>query len=150
MGGSVLYSEAGGKSVNLPKPDLKIVPKVFRAIHKGIKTKKVLSCHDISEGGLIISVFEMCAGGNLGAEIKIPNNFQSENFLFNETAGCFIVEVASVSEARNLFNDVPYLILGRTTKLEKISILQNGKLLFEDEVSSLKRTWKTPMEKIFS
>ena len=126
---------------NPPHVDLKLLPKVLDTLYKTIQTGKVLSCHDVSEGGLITSIFEMCLGGVMGAIINT-----SKDFLFNETAGCFITEVENEKIAQKLFQGIPYQILGKTQKQNNIKVEK----LFEVSVSQLSKAWKKPMEEIFS
>ena len=123
------------------KVDLKTLPKVLEKIHKAIISGKVLACHDVSEGGLITSIFEMAVGGNCGVEIKA-----SGDELLKETAGCFIVEIENESLAKKLFNTVPYKILGKTIEEEKLVV--DG--LFRADMKTLQNAWQKPMKEIFS
>ena len=56
----------------------------------------VLSCHDLSEGGLAAAIYEMCLSG-IGAELK--EDFHTRlgaskiASLFGETTGCLLVEI---------------------------------------------------------
>ncbi|MDO8573557.1 MAG: AIR synthase-related protein [Candidatus Daviesbacteria bacterium] len=131
-----------GKTDNglVPKADLKLLPKVFSAINNAIKTGKALAVHDVSEGGVITAIFEMCVGGGCGAKIHLEGEQ-----LFNETAGCFIIEMADEKIAENLFKNIPYQILGRTQEKQTINV----KGLFSADVSDLKKSWQEPMRKVF-
>ncbi len=139
---------SGSHLGGVPKVDLKLLPKVLDKIHNSIKSGKVLSCHDVSEGGLITTIFEMCVGGNCGAKLHLEGvkaHLRGE-FLFAETAGCFIVEVEDEKIAKQLFKSVPYKILGKTTKAEKLSV--DG--LFTADMKTLQNAWQKPMKEIFS
>lgn len=125
----------------VPKVDLKLLPKVLEKMHKAIKSGKVLASHDVSEGGVITSIFEMCVGGNCGVAIKVGDPEQ----LLNETAGCFIVEVKNETVAKKLFSGVPYQILGKTQKEEKINVDK----FFSVNVDRLQKEWQKPMKEIF-
>lgn len=132
------------------KVDLKTLPKVLEKVHKAIVSGKVLACHDISEGGLITTVFEMCVGGNVGAHLEggRMDSFEVErigDFLFTETAGCFIVEVENEKVAKKLFNKVPFKILGKTTKEKKITVDK----LFSVDLAKLQKAWSKPMKESF-
>lgn len=162
MGGSIYFdvtsngtTPAGGQmeqSNNVPSINLKLLPKVLTSIHKAIKSGKILSCHDISEGGLITALFEMCVGGGVGGYIDISciKGVRPDLALFNETAGTFLIEVENEKIARELFKDVPFFVLGNTQKEPKIKAVQNKKQLFSVGVKPLKEAWKKPMQKIFS
>ncbi|MBI2020833.1 phosphoribosylformylglycinamidine synthase [Candidatus Daviesbacteria bacterium] len=124
----------------VPRVDLQLLPKVLDKIHQAIISGKVLACHDVSEGGLITSIFEMCVGGNCGATLKVDGNQ-----ILNETAGCFIIEMENEVIAKTLFKGIPFQILGKTTEEEKIKV--DG--LVTVDVKELKETWQKPMKEIF-
>ena len=142
----------------IPHANLKLLPKVLNAIYNAIQKNHILSCHDISEGGLITAIFEMCVGGNMGATISTSEVDKDTSevyshpdyFLFNETAGCFIIELENKETAKRLFKDIPYVLLGKTKKEKVITVLNNKKTLFSANLGDLKRSWKNPMRKIFS
>ena len=138
LGGETKLSSVHLRGVT--RVDLKLLPKVLESLHKAIAGGKVLSCHDVSEGGLITAIFEMCVGGNCGAEIKVlPKD------VFAETAGCFIVELEDEISAEKLFKGIPYKILGKTIKEEKLT----AKGLFTADMKSLQEVWQKPMKEIF-
>ncbi len=141
----VLVGELDGSEV--PKVDMKILPKTFDAIYKGIQENKIFSCHDVSEGGVITAVFEMCVGGNCGASLDTSKvGFDSFEVAFNETAGCFVVEMENETAAKQLFKNVPFIILGKTQKEQEIEVAG----LFRTNVSKLKKVWQELMRRLFS
>jgi len=148
LGGSVYFNITKSKNANIPEPDLKSVAKVFSSITNGIKSGKIISCHDISEGGMAATLAEMCFGGNYGAEISIKD-FKSadENILFCETPGMFLVEVENAKIAKKLFAKVPYTILGKTVKSD--TIIVKGSKIIKVSVNKLKESWQKPMKEIF-
>jgi phosphoribosylformylglycinamidine synthase len=113
-------------------------------MYKGIHSGKILAAHDVSEGGLITTLFEMCLGGACGAVITIRDK-NPETILFNETAGTFLVEVTNEKTASQLFKTIPYTILGNTQKEKTITV----KNLFNIKVADLTKAWKEPMRKYF-
>jgi len=152
MGGSVYFDVSGIVGNNIPKVNLKKLPQTLNAIYSAIQKNKILSCHDVSEGGLITTIFEMCVGGNMGAQLVIPNLFRDlrlDNCLFNETAGCFIIELENEKIAQKLFKNIPFVILGKTQKQNTLDVYQNRKQIFSANLDVLKNSWKKPMQKIF-
>ncbi len=142
LGGSTFYNVNGVLGNDLPKVDLKTLPKTFDAVYKGINVGKILSCHDVSEGGVIGGLFEMCVGGDCG--IKISQ--QTDKFLFNETAGMFLVEVENEKIAKSLFKNISYKIIGKT-QTEKVILVEKT---FNADLEQLKEVWKEPMRRLFS
>ena len=85
LGGSVYYQTLGFVGRNVPNPDLakerKNIQKIIDLISEGV----ILSCHDISDGGLISAIIEMAIKGGLGAEFMIAGEMRPDKFLFSET-----------------------------------------------------------------
>jgi len=93
FGGShfTMVTGAGGDST-VPAPDA-AAPTRYRALHRILRTGRVPSCHDLSEGGLAVAIAEMCIGGRLGATIDTLPHDDLVTSLFSESTGRFICEV---------------------------------------------------------
>jgi phosphoribosylformylglycinamidine synthase subunit PurSL len=151
MGGSTYFDVNGIVGNNIPKIDTEVTREVFESMYQAIQTGEVSACHDISEGGVLTSVFEMCVGGDCGVELSLETTMERPDmFLFNETAGCFVVEVKDEETARKLFGSVPMQVLGKTVEGKEIRAKQGKKQLFTAELEELKAAWKKPMEEIFA
>ncbi|KFI34309.1 hypothetical protein HY00_03910, partial [Peptococcaceae bacterium SCADC1_2_3] len=106
-------------------------------------------CHGIREGGPAAALAEMCFGGSLGAVINIPAEEKAENFLFNETAGCFLVEMDPKIYPPGLFAGVPPKAIGYTGRQKEIAAYRQEKLLFALPLAQLKEAWQRPMKEVF-
>ncbi|MDO8269491.1 MAG: phosphoribosylformylglycinamidine synthase subunit PurL [Candidatus Levybacteria bacterium] len=149
MAGSTYFDTLGIVGNEVPDVDLEILPRVFDAIHSGIVSGEVKAAHDISEGGVIGAISEMCFGGGMGVELDIDIEEREDFFLFNETAGTFIVEVESSKKAAELFGSVPFKVLGRTTNGTEIKVTNKAKELFTADINELKEAWQAPMKALF-
>jgi phosphoribosylformylglycinamidine synthase II len=151
MAGSTYYDVADGSSNDIPLVDKETLPEVLGSVHQAIVGGKVLACHDVSEGGVISAVAEMCFGGNVGATLQPVSTSASgiDNFLFNETAGCFVVEVESDETAQELFGNIPYQTLGQTTTDKTIAVHGQDEVIFSVATDELKDAWQAPMKGIF-
>lgn len=149
MAGSVYYDLLGSIGSNLPRLNPTKLMRVFEAVFQAVNTGKVLACHDISEGGLAATLAEMCFGGNLGARLLIPEQERAENFLFNETAGCFLVEVPADSQPGDIFRDIPCQVIGRTDIDKHVFAQQAEKTLFRIDLEELRAAWQQPMKEVF-
>ena len=151
MAGSVYYDLLEAVGANLPQIDPAQLKEVFLALHSAIEKGLVLACHDISEGGLGAALAEMCFGGGTGAEIIIPSGVRPENFLFNETAGCFLVEIPAAADIAAVFPGVPAAAIGRTAphRSVKAFIQEQEEELFAVTLDELKQAWKRPMQEVF-
>jgi phosphoribosylformylglycinamidine synthase len=123
--------------------------RVLKSLYRAVSAGKLRACHDISEGGLAAAMAEMCFGGDTGAVIEIPENEKAVNFLFNETAGCFLAEVPAGLAPGDIFRDIPCRIIGVTSKDKSIALKQSGDYLFNLELDDLKAAWQQPMKEVF-
>ncbi|XP_072940350.1 phosphoribosylformylglycinamidine synthase [Epargyreus clarus] len=106
VGGSSLaqcYKQLGDTPPDLDDPA--VLKALFKTTQKLLKEKKLLSGHDISEGGFITTVIEMGIGGIRGFDINlnVDNNVSAINALFNEELG-IVVEVAQ-SDLQYVLNE---------------------------------------------
>jgi len=150
MGGSTYYDINGLVGNEVPKVDLKTLPQVLKSMHQAIKSGKVLACHDVSEGGVILAVAEMAFGGDCGVQLNLDaKTHRPDMFLFNETAGIFIVEVPDEETAKKLFGDLPHMVLGKTIQEKTINVKVGEDDLFAVSTDELKQAWQEPLRRIF-
>jgi phosphoribosylformylglycinamidine synthase len=148
MGGSVYYELLGHLGKTLPRVKLQKLPGVLRAVHRAITGKAVLACHDVSEGGLMTAVAEMGFGGGLGAVLRVPENVRPDFFLFNETPGCFVVELSPGADPGELFGDAAFTVIGQTTPETVVSVYQ-GDELFTVALDRLYAAYTQPLKEVF-
>ena len=91
LGGSIYYQLWGELGANVPKPDLVEVRSQIFAITDCAEEGLILSCHDISDGGIATSIAEMTFRKNIGCLVNIPGDLHSHKILFSETGG-FVIE----------------------------------------------------------
>ena len=93
MGASLYYRALGLECKNVPTTDFdSFIPRMEQLI-QAIENNEVRACHDISNGGLALSIIEMCMGGN-GAKINLDDDLRADIELFSEANGRWIVQVA--------------------------------------------------------
>jgi phosphoribosylformylglycinamidine synthase len=149
MAGSVYCQLKSSMGNNLPRIKPGELMKVFESIYNAISSDRLFACHDISEGGLAAALAEMCFGGGMGANIQIPGSENAVNFLFNETSGCFLAELSAELKPKEIFGDVPHMVIGFTTWENRISVEHSGKALFNLDLDDLKTAWQQPMREVF-
>ena len=94
LGGSVYYSLYDELGANVPEPDFEDVKNQIYALTDCIDDCLILSCHDISDGGVSSSLAEMTFGNGIGCDVEIKTNLSPDKILFSETGG-FILEVSA-------------------------------------------------------
>ena len=111
-----------------------------------IKKRLVNSVHDISSGGILVALSEMCILGKIGAKIKIPqNNLEKHQYLFGEDQSRYVVEVNKKNKnevEKNLKNNnIYYDLIGKTQK--DALIIDKELKISVDELSQLNKSWFT-------
>ena len=109
-----------------------------------ISKKLVNSVHDISSGGILVTLSEMCISGKIGANIKVPrNNISLHEYLFGEDQSRYLieineennVEVSKILEKNNIY----YEIIGKT---QKDSLYLNNEFNIKlNDLSELNSFW---------
>ena len=91
LGGSIYYQLFKELGANVPKPNLIESKNEIFAITDCAEKSLMLSCHDISDGGIAISIAEMTFGNNIGCNVTIPSELEEYQAFFSETGG-FVIE----------------------------------------------------------
>jgi phosphoribosylformylglycinamidine synthase subunit PurL len=61
-------------------------------VREQIDLRHVLACHDLSDGGLLVALAEMCLAGGTGAEIALPEtDVPSHAFLYGEDQARYLI-----------------------------------------------------------
>lgn len=142
MAGSEYFRKMGCTSSRVPVVDLPTLKSSVDFMLGIIAGKKVLACHDISDGGLAIALCEMAIGGMIGAEVdlsSIEGISRSDSKLFSESPTRWLVEVPagdSLSPAKGIE-------VKRIGKVGGKSVLisDDEKILFEAPVSEIECKW---------
>jgi phosphoribosylformylglycinamidine synthase subunit PurL len=88
-----------------------------------ISKNLVQSVHDISSGGILLSLVEMCIRGKIGADISMPKvNLNKHEYFFGEDQSRYIIEVkiTHVKEVEKVLKEqsIFYEQIGKTQKDE--------------------------------
>ncbi len=94
LGGSAYYNLYDELGANVPKPDLEKVKNQIYALTDCIDSELILSCHDISDGGISCAIAEMTFANSIGCKVEIGGELPAETKLFSETGG-FLIEVSN-------------------------------------------------------
>ncbi len=129
-----------------PSPNINL----FNEKNNGLLVKKLISkklistVHDVSSGGILLALSEMCIGGKIGAKIKLPKStINSHEYLFGEDQSRYIIEISEKNK-KNVMkmleeNSVYYDSIGKTHG----NTLDLGKELNIkiDELEKLNSSW---------
>lgn len=133
-------------SINLPG-----LASVHRAVADAIAKGLILSCHDISDGGLLVAAAEMCIGSGLG--LKLDSKSSEE--LFAEGNARYLVEVHAqgVDGLEGLLKRQGVVLakLGRVIpegrlELSKLAENRSEKVDCWVEIEELTRAWRGTLD----
>jgi phosphoribosylformylglycinamidine synthase len=93
LGRSTYLKEIVGSEEGAPPPvDLKIEKRNGDFVRRLIDERRVVACHDLSDGGLAVALAEMCLAGGRGARVDLPNTtVPAHAYLFGEDQGRYLV-----------------------------------------------------------
>ncbi|MGA0558149.1 phosphoribosylformylglycinamidine synthase subunit PurL [Larkinella sp. VNQ87] len=94
-----LYSYRGVKASPTPAFDMEEEVAVQQAIKELITNTLIVSAHDISDGGLFVTLTESAMAGPLGFSIETDSRFRKDAFLFGESQSRVVVSVAPEKQA---------------------------------------------------
>ncbi len=94
-----LYSYHKVKASPTPAFDLDYEFDFQQVISELISQKMIRSAHDISDGGLFITLSESALAGSLGFQIATQGNLRKDAFLFGESQSRAVVSIAPEKQA---------------------------------------------------
>ncbi len=105
-----------------PHFDLDVEYMVQQAVKDLIRFSLVRSAHDVSEGGLFITLVECGIPRGFGFDITTDAEIRKDAFLFGEAQGRIVVSVAPSRETEfidyMIKTEVPFSVLGHVTRGE--------------------------------
>jgi phosphoribosylformylglycinamidine synthase II len=146
MAGSLLFRDLGGKGGLVPGASAEALKTSMGALQECFERTLVRSCHDLSDGGLAVSLAEMCIGGDVGvnADIVAMGKLPSAVKLFSESHSRWLVEVDRKREDEWLQRmKSPCVKIGVVGG--KMLVIEDKDVLVDVEVGQLRRAWSEPL-----
>ncbi|PKR53214.1 phosphoribosylformylglycinamidine synthase subunit PurL [Thalassospira marina] len=92
LGQSVYLKNIENREAGSPPPvDLDAEKRVGNLVRGLIESNLVRTCHDVSDGGLLVAIAEMCLAGNIGADVYLPEKGSEIAWLFGEDQARYVV-----------------------------------------------------------
>jgi len=139
-------SIAGIAAGQPPAIDLAAEKRLIDALVKLAGERAIVSAHDVSDGGLAVTVAESCFGSDrLSAEIDLgASQAPAESVLFGERGACAVLSIEPASLARVQQIAAEYGVsvsqIGRVTSGE-FRIQFNGAVVIQGTADSFRRPW---------
>lgn len=128
-----------------PYIDLEEEFQLQNTISNAIAQKLIVSAHDISEGGLFITLCESGFRSSLGFDIQKNVSLRNDAWLFGESQSRVIVSVKSGKE-----NEMETFLKGRSSSFEKLGKVTKGYLKIDGmdwgHIDNWKQLYDTAIE----
>jgi len=100
MGASAYYRMTKSHSSKVPDVNIAALRAGMDVVIGGIERGAVVSCHDVSDGGVAVSLAEMCIGGDIGADVDLSRTgkLRADARLFSESNSRWVVELRKGKE----------------------------------------------------
>ena len=168
LGGSAYYqileerTKASRDSMlggSVPQPDFTKETTMMNLVLDAIATGTVRSCHDISDGGLLLAAFEMTLpqrklGGDIGIELDLEalgSALPTDTILFSQSGG-FLIEANPelagriTSEARQ--EGIEAHIVGKTLEGPHLRVVRDQKPILDLDIHALHRIWESGLKSV--
>jgi phosphoribosylformylglycinamidine synthase len=145
LAGSIFSEVTESKYIKTPDiDDVKLFKSLFNQIQKLIKDNKILAMHDISDGGLLTALAEMCFTKKVGMNIQLDDTHNINKTLFSEEIG-FVIQVK-----RDDLDIVKSSLTAININVEEVaniaedsfSILSKEKEIFTESITVLEKYWR--------
>jgi phosphoribosylformylglycinamidine synthase len=142
LGGSALaqvLSQLGDETPDIDEPAR--LRSLFLAVQEMVAARAIVACHDVSDGGLIVTLLEMAFAGDIGWDVRLTGADLYAT-LFAEEAGV-VVELADNEKAAEILSrhGVRTTDLGRV-KDRVVRMEYNGEVLLDESIGGLHATWE--------
>src|SRR5207237_1428210 len=95
LGGSEYLKTVHGRVAGVPPPlDFARERAVQKAVRDCVRAGLLKSAHDCSDGGLAVTLAEMCFGRDLGCRVALKSQLRPDALLFGEDASRIVVSFA--------------------------------------------------------
>ncbi len=148
LGGSVYYETNGELGANIPNIGFKKEKGMLYGVIDCISDRLLLSCHDVSDGGLFTALSEMVLGGEadgiIGADINLDSALRTDKLLFSESSG-FVFEAndKNINKIKSIFEkyNLNIINIGKTTNNKSLIIKNKNKKIINLSIEELKKAW---------
>jgi phosphoribosylformylglycinamidine synthase len=148
LGGSSLgqvVSRLGNTTPTVSDADYFI--KAFNTLQEAIERGLLLSGHDISSGGIVTTLLEMCFSnkeGGIRADLSGMSEKDNIKLLFSENPGV-VIQAGNSAELENLLekNGIGFIKIGTSSAQRTLSV-KNGGDQFTFDIDALREKWFRP------
>ncbi|MCX8164470.1 MAG: phosphoribosylformylglycinamidine synthase subunit PurL, partial [Aquificaceae bacterium] len=151
VGGSEYLKVLHGKVLgDVPLVDLEKEKRLHDLIVRLVEEDIVKSSHDVSLGGLLITLLECLFDTDLGLDVQLFMEGRLDFFLFSENPTLLVVSVDKdkTEVLRDMVESygLDWLFLGRVKEDGLFTITNNGEKVLEERVKELNQLWERALK----
>jgi phosphoribosylformylglycinamidine synthase len=128
--------------------DLKVLAGTHRKVAEAIAKGLIVSCHDVSDGGVAVAAAEMCIASGLG--LIVGENVFVGDEAFEERPGRYLMELADVAhgeELRKILGGVADVTdLGLVQHLKKLTVTTEKERVVEIGIEEMTQAWRGTLD----
>jgi phosphoribosylformylglycinamidine synthase len=143
LGASLYARHRAGEPVAAPPPvDLQAERRAGEFMQAQIAAGQIIAAHDISDGGLAVSVAEICMAANLGATLSCPAGGNPHGWAFGEDQGRYLITVDNpdqLTTAAKVAN-VDVCIIGIITASDELKFADGDAISVSTMINNVEAT----------
>lgn len=119
LGASLYLRDVAGREEGAPpEVDLELEKRHGRMVQSLIRDGMLVACHDLSDGGLLVGLAEMCFPRGIGAQVRFNTRLPLHAYAFGEDQGRYLLAVEAEQKDGLLVRlnqaGIPFTDLGQT------------------------------------
>ncbi|HAV39725.1 MAG TPA: phosphoribosylformylglycinamidine synthase II, partial [Aquificaceae bacterium] len=143
----VVHGKVGG---DVPAVDMEKEKRLHDLLLRLIEEDVIRSAHDVSVGGLAITLLECLFGSGLGMDLNLYIEDRLDFFLFSENPSLVVLSVEK-EKAERLKDEVEasgldWMLLGRVREDGLFTLTNNEESIFENSVKEFEEIWQKALE----
>jgi len=151
LGGTRFQRISGRRLGAFPTVDVEKARASYHRLAGSIWRRLVRSCHDLSDGGLWVSLAESCLGGDCGARISLDGlavsagcSREPARLLFCETPSRLLVSVAPEADPgfRRAMRGTAVSRIGEVATDAIVRVLANGREIAAVDLREARAAWR--------
>lgn len=148
-GGSLYGELVGWAGGEVPRVDIAAHRVLYERLHAAIRQGLIRSCHDLSEGGLLVAAAEMALGGGWGLRLDLAALLREQQLdltsaCFAESPGRLLISVRAEDRVsvEQHFAGLPIVAIGQTVVDPHLQVFEPVKdHLFTLPLADLREAW---------
>ena len=148
LGGSEFYSLFNELGANIPVVRKEMAKRIYQKIIKANKQQVIASCHDISDGGMAVTLVESAFGNDFGIDVELNSDGHGlKVVLFSESHSRFIISIAP--ENRNNFEAImgkDCEFLGEVTAAKRMILRWKNEAVVDIGMEKLLNAWRSGLK----